>query len=161
MGGVAARVEGWSESVERANGDGSNGANATAATASPPPARVVSTYDVTESDGRIIVSIDVPGLSREDLSVTVLDDERAVVVKGEAGRRKVDVRAVLPIKCEMRALSVRLVRGVLTIEVPVVVETEGRRVEIAGSPPRVSPGREKAAVVADCDEMSDGWTKQM
>ncbi|KAJ3191421.1 hypothetical protein HK101_007715 [Irineochytrium annulatum] len=150
---VAIKAKEWADQVERSSPNTTSATDgATPVNAEDEPATVLTSYDLVQKDGKVVVSVDVPGFRREELSVTVLDNERVVLVKGasvQQRKKEVDVRVVLPKRCSTTDVNVTLTLGVLSIEA-VMMEHEGRRVAISGGSPKMATG-----------EFDDGWEKKL
>ncbi len=102
--------------------------------------------DVFEDDQRVVVRIEVPGMEKEDLDVSVQDD--ALIVSGEKrfqkeatqGRWRVvqcaygSFRRVVPLPAAVKSDAARASyrNGVLKVELPKLVPTrpEGMRIQI-------------------------------
>ena len=100
--------------------------------------------DVTEHDDRVVVELEVPGLSREDIDVTV--EDRRVVVTGtkhfetsrSEGAMRITERAfgsfqrVLPMPERVTAEGARASyrSGVLTLEVPKAQPPGARKISV-------------------------------
>jgi HSP20 family molecular chaperone IbpA len=93
-----------------------------------------------EHSRRLSVEIDVPGMKKEDLTVSVVEDEKVLIVKGVTkgdetiGRleRKVDARISLPRMVNLKdneSVKASMEDGVLRVEA-VKSSVEGRRVPI-------------------------------
>ncbi|KAJ3292158.1 hypothetical protein HK104_005532 [Borealophlyctis nickersoniae] len=91
-------------------------------------------------DNRYAVTLDLPGIKKEDLTVSVVDEERNVIVKGSTTRdvdvdgkvwkREVDARVVLPRNVDVGSVTARMEDGVLRVEGG-KREFEGRRIDVA------------------------------
>jgi len=110
------------------------------------PAEWSPRVDVLESEGRIVVRADLPGLTKEDIKVEVTDD--MIVIQGERKQEKKEqgegykysecsygtfYRAIpLPEGCETSKATADFQKGVLEVAVPVPphAEPKARRLEI-------------------------------
>lgn len=109
--------------------------------------------DVIESDDELIVQAELPGLAREDFTLTIqgrdliLEGERKSVAHLEKARRLQVERSYgpfqrmirLPVDVQGDAISATLVNGVLEITIPKKYKPEGRRVAVqadTGAGPR-------------------------
>ncbi|KAJ3111661.1 hypothetical protein HDU96_005475 [Phlyctochytrium bullatum] len=87
---------------------------------------------------RLSVEIDVPGIRKEDLNVSVVDEERTVVVKGRAearsedGKRErvVEARIPLPATADMAGVKASYEDGVLRVEAA-KRDYEGRKIPVS------------------------------
>lgn len=100
--------------------------------------------DVIESDDELIVEAELPGLAREEFTLTIqgrdliLEGERkSVAHPGRARRLQVERRygpfqrlICLPVDVEGDSISATLVDGVLKITIPKKSRPEGRRVAV-------------------------------
>ncbi|KAI8847904.1 hypothetical protein BC829DRAFT_433631 [Chytridium lagenaria] len=96
--------------------------------------------EVTELPGgrRMSVEVDVPGIKKEELLVTVIEEDRAILVKGkveanpELGRRErvVEARVYLPRKTDLSDVNAVYEDGVLRVETG-KKDYEGRKIPIA------------------------------
>ncbi|KAJ3101409.1 hypothetical protein HDU96_009986 [Phlyctochytrium bullatum] len=86
---------------------------------------------------RLSVEIDVPGISKENLNVSVIDEERTIVVSGKAegkvedGRRErsVEARIPLPATADMAGVRATFEDGVLRVEAA-KKDHEGRKIQV-------------------------------
>ncbi|CAH8330419.1 unnamed protein product [Eruca vesicaria subsp. sativa] len=79
-------------------------------------------WNVKEKEDALLVSIDMPGLSREDVKLSLEHD--ALVIKGEEGQgRKFSSRIELP-KEEYKAheIKAKMKNGVLKVVVPKIIQ---------------------------------------
>ncbi|KAK9724879.1 hypothetical protein RND81_05G105200 [Saponaria officinalis] len=94
---------------------------------------VRSPWDVIEDDNEIKMRFDMPGLSRDDVKVSI--EDRILVIKGEHkseengennnnwGKRSIssyNSRIKLPDNCEINKIKAELKNGVLYVNVPKV-----------------------------------------
>ncbi|KAJ3207464.1 hypothetical protein HDU67_007452 [Dinochytrium kinnereticum] len=94
---------------------------------------------VTELPGgrRMSVEVDVPGIHKEDIVVSVVEEERAILVKGKAeanaelgkGERSVETRVYMPRKTDMSDVRASYENGVLRVEAG-KKDYEGRKIPI-------------------------------
>ena len=86
--------------------------------------------DVRELDDRAEITIDVPGVKREEISVTV--EHRTLTVKVASETRGTWTRQyTIGAKYDLGQLSAKLDLGVLTLNMPKAVEAVARTVEVA------------------------------
>lgn len=99
--------------------------------------------DLEETDDRFIVEVDLPGVSREDVTVELRDNELAV--HGEITERErtgvvrrrmrhtgeFDYRVTLPGEVDDEHVEAKLTDGVLRIEVPKTTPAHSRRIEVS------------------------------
>ncbi|MDH3705288.1 MAG: Hsp20/alpha crystallin family protein [Acidimicrobiia bacterium] len=104
--------------------------------------------DAVRHDGEVIVTIDLPGVARDDIEVHV--DERQLTVQAERTRETDDEATVLigerrygrfhrqlrlADELDAEGLTADYVDGVLTLSIPVRASASPRKVEIgAGAP---------------------------
>ncbi|KAJ3084709.1 hypothetical protein HK102_000578 [Quaeritorhiza haematococci] len=111
-------------------------------------------YYTTETDGRYQLVVDVPGLRRNDIHVTVLDDVRKLIVKGsktvgaaqhQSGgssgtgtgtgstssgpTRSVELAIQVPRKIDLASLSANVEDGILTVSAPILT-VDGRSIPV-------------------------------
>jgi HSP20 family protein len=97
--------------------------------------------DIAETDDAYVLSIDVPGVRKDQIDVQV--HERDIVVTGEVTRRedgrwfrrgrpagRFDFRATMPGDVSPDKVSAELSDGVLTVRVPKAETAKPRKVEI-------------------------------
>lgn len=100
--------------------------------------------DLTVSDGDLVLTVDVPGLTAEDLEIEVLDD--ALVVRGERKRPEIaegtrwvhaergfgrfERRVQLPRGVDPDRVTAKVDHGVLSLIVPKPERLVPRRIEI-------------------------------
>ncbi len=100
--------------------------------------------DVTEHDDRVVVELEVPGLNREDIDVTV-EDNRLLVTgtkrfesEREEGSLRITERAFgsfqrvipMPEKVTAEGAQAKYKRGVLTLTVPKTMPAGSRRITV-------------------------------
>lgn len=100
--------------------------------------------DIQESEEHYLVRADIPGLERDDISVSV--ENRVLTLKGERRREKTDDRENrlleraygqfkrsfrLPSKVENEKIKADYKNGVLTITIPKAKEAVPRKIEIS------------------------------
>lgn len=95
---------------------------------------------VRTTDEAYVLTVEVPGLGRDELEIDVLEDR--LTVRGEyaadgAERRlrsgRFEYRTVLPRDVDAAAISAVLADGVLTVTVPRAEAAQPRRIEISAS----------------------------
>ena len=115
---------------------GHDGAEAATATWSP-------AADIAQTEDSYSLTVDLPGLSREDIDVTVedhvltLSGERRIEREGQSMDRIERVhgrfarRFHLPTDIDASAVSAEFENGVLSIVIPKAEDTKARKIEIA------------------------------
>ena len=100
------------------------------------------TADLSETDEAFVVTVDLPGVAREDIEIEVSGRELRIhgetkepesegVVRYRARRfGSFDHRLTLPQEVAADRVEAKLADGVLTVRVPKSEETKPRRVEI-------------------------------
>jgi len=100
--------------------------------------------DVQETDGEIIVTMDLPGVDKQNVDITISDDELSVVAerkteteiaeekyhKRERTYKKFERNVSLPTGVKMDEAKARLADGVLQITIPKEVVTTRKRISI-------------------------------
>lgn len=100
--------------------------------------------DVHETEEAIVVTMDMPGVDKQDIDITVLDDELRVVAerkretevaekdyhKRERSSKKFERRVSLPSSVKMDEAKASLAQGVLEITLPKVVIVSRKRIII-------------------------------
>ena len=100
--------------------------------------------DVQETDGEIIVTMDLPGIDKQNVDITISDDELSVVAerktetdiaeknyhKRERTYKKFERTVSLPAGVKMEEAKARLAEGVLQIAIPKEVVTTRKRISI-------------------------------
>jgi HSP20 family protein len=100
--------------------------------------------DVHETEEEIVVTMDMPGVDKKDIDITVLDDELHVVAerkseaevaeknyhRRERTYKKFERRVLLPAGVKMDEAKARLAEGVLEITLPKVVIVSRKRISI-------------------------------
>ncbi|MDD4161731.1 MAG: Hsp20/alpha crystallin family protein [Methanothrix sp.] len=100
--------------------------------------------DVQETDGEIIVTMDLPGIDKQNVDITISDDELSVVAerktetdvaeknyhKRERTYKKFERTVSLPTGVKMEEAKARLAEGVLQIAIPKEVVTTRKRISI-------------------------------
>lgn len=112
-----------------------------------------TTASVRRSDGRVLVTMDLPGLRPEDLELTVTADGDGAVVSVRGERR--DARGTRSVRWSARLRGIDadqvtgdLTDGVLTLAAPETSAGTPRRVEVTSGSPVVS---DQAALDADAE----------
>ncbi|KAJ3054427.1 hypothetical protein HK097_001832 [Rhizophlyctis rosea] len=90
-------------------------------------------------NGKYTLEIEVPGLKKEDLVVSVVDEDKGIVLKGASvgekdvngnlRRREVDARVLLPRNADLGNMKAKLEDGVLKLTTE-KKEFEGRRLVV-------------------------------
>ncbi|MHB8117202.1 MAG: Hsp20/alpha crystallin family protein [Methanothrix sp.] len=100
--------------------------------------------DVQETDGEIIVTMDLPGIDKQNVDITISDDELSVVAerkteteiaeknyhKRERTYKKFERKVSLPTGVRMDEAKARLAEGVLQITIPKEIVTTRKRISI-------------------------------
>ena len=100
--------------------------------------------DVQETDGEIIVTMDLPGIDKQNVDITISDDELSVLAerkteteiaeekyhKRERTYKKFERSVSLPTGVKMDEAKARLADGVLQITIPKEVVTTRKRISI-------------------------------
>ena len=100
--------------------------------------------DVHETEEEIVVTMDMPGVDKKDIDITVLDDELHVVAERKSAAevaeknyhrrertyKKFERRILLPASVKMDEAKARLAEGVLEITLPKVVIVSRKRIII-------------------------------
>jgi HSP20 family protein len=105
---------------------------------------VMPLADVRETDEEVIVTMDLPGVEKKDVDITITEDELRVAAerktetelslkdyhKRERTYRKFERRVSLPAAVKMDEAKARLDGGVLEIKLPKEVVTAKKRISI-------------------------------
>lgn len=100
--------------------------------------------DVKETDDAIIVTLDLPGIDKNDIDISVLDNELHVVAERNAEREETEKsyhkreRAYnrferwipLPVAVKAEEATAKVDNGVLTITLPKEVVTTKKRINV-------------------------------
>lgn len=100
--------------------------------------------DVSETEDRYVVEVEVPGVKREDIAIEVVSNE--LTISGEYGEKeqegagathsrtrrtgRFEYRSVLPRDIDAEKITAELAEGVLTVTVPKAETAKPRRIEI-------------------------------
>jgi HSP20 family protein len=99
--------------------------------------------DIEETDDAYIIELEIPGVSKEDVTIEVTDHR--VTIGGEIKQRertgmlrrrtrrvgRFNFEAVLPSDVDETGASARLENGVLTVRVPKAANAQARRIEVS------------------------------
>lgn len=83
--------------------------------------------DVQETEDKVLVTVDVPGVEKEDIDLQVTD--RELVIKVE-GARKYHTRIKLPTEVEVDNADAKYRNGVLEVKLKRKYESKGARIEV-------------------------------
>ena len=100
--------------------------------------------DVKETDEALIVTMDLPGVSKQDVDISIVDDELRVVAerktetevaekdfhKRERTYRRFERSVSLPVSIKVEETKARLAEGVLEITLPKESVTSRKRISI-------------------------------
>jgi len=100
--------------------------------------------DVSETDGEIVVTMDLPGIDKKDVDIAISENELSVVAtrekstesvgenyhRRERTHKKFERTVSLPAGVKMDAATARLNDGVLSITLPKEVITARKRIAI-------------------------------
>jgi HSP20 family protein len=100
--------------------------------------------DVLETEEAIIVTMDMPGVDKQDVDITILDDELSVVAKRkraaevaekdyhkrERTSKKFERKVLLPASVKMDEAKASLAEGVLEVTLPKAVIVSRKRIVI-------------------------------
>jgi len=100
--------------------------------------------DVLETDETIVVTMDMPGVDKQDVDITILDDELRVVAERkretevsekdynirERTTKRFERRVLLPASVKMDEAKASLAQGVLEITLPKAVIVSRKRIII-------------------------------
>lgn len=96
-------------------------------------------YEINEQDGKFMLSVDVPGIKREDMNVELENDGkvvhisggRKVVKQGETSETKFSKRFTIGENLDTDQLTANLSDGVLTVTAPIKEEVKPQPKRIA------------------------------
>lgn len=100
--------------------------------------------DVLETEESIVVTMDMPGVDKQDVDITILDDELSVVAKRkraaevaekdyhkrERTSKKFERKVLLPASVKMDEAKASLAEGVLEVTLPKAVIVSRKRIVI-------------------------------
>ena len=100
--------------------------------------------DVHETDEAVVVTMDMPGVDKKDIDITISDDVLHVVAekksesevaeknyhKRERTYKKFERRVLLPVDVKMDEARARLAEGVLEVTLPKAVIVSRKRISI-------------------------------
>jgi HSP20 family protein len=100
--------------------------------------------DIHETDEAIVVTMDMPGVDKKDVDITIQEDELRVVAerkretevslkdyhKRERTYKRFERRVLLPASVKMDEAKARLAEGVLEVTLPKVVVVPRKRINI-------------------------------
>ncbi len=100
--------------------------------------------DVLETEEAIIVTMDMPGVDKQDVDITILEDELRVVAERKRGAevaekdyhkrertsKKFDRKVLLPARVKMDEAKASLAEGVLEVTLPKAVIVSRKRIVI-------------------------------
>jgi len=100
--------------------------------------------DVRETDDAVVVTMDLPGVDKQDVDITITDDELRVVAerktetevtekdyhKQERTYKKFERMVKLPVAVKIEEAKARLSEGVLEVTLPKEVVTSRKRISI-------------------------------
>ncbi|MDM7912527.1 MAG: Hsp20/alpha crystallin family protein, partial [Methanotrichaceae archaeon] len=100
--------------------------------------------DVKETDEAIVVTMDLPGVEKQDVDISVSDDELRVVAEKRAEKevsekdyhkrertyKKFERMVKLPVAVKIEEAKAKLANGVLEITLPKEVVTAKKRISI-------------------------------
>jgi len=100
--------------------------------------------DVRETDDAVVVTMDLPGVAKQDVDITIADDELRVVAerkteeevtekdyhKQERTYKKFERMVKLPVAVKIEEAKAKLTEGVLEVTLPKEVITSRKRISI-------------------------------
>jgi HSP20 family protein len=96
--------------------------------------------DIEETDDAWIIQAELPGVSREDVSVEARGDELYITAADREGERegassrrrggRFDYHVQLPVELDVGSIEATLTSGVLTIRVPRTLAPQSRQIEV-------------------------------
>ncbi|MFB3765715.1 MAG: Hsp20/alpha crystallin family protein [Methanotrichaceae archaeon] len=101
--------------------------------------------DVKETDDAVIVTLDLPGINKEDIDISVLDNELRVVAERKEEREESDkgyhkreraynrFERLIPLPVAVRAeeASAKMDNGVLKVTLPKEIVTTKKRINVS------------------------------
>ncbi len=85
--------------------------------------------DIVERDGTIVVTLELPGVAKEDISLQLQDD--SLEIRVERGVRRYHKQIRLPSGVDLSAAKASYNNGVLDVNLPKARVSKGKRLEIA------------------------------
>jgi HSP20 family protein len=112
----------------------------------PEPVGWTPAVDVTEKNGNLVVTAELPGMSKDDVeielndNVLVLRGEKKEEMEREEEEMHVWERSygsfqrafTLPCRVDEAGITAEVKNGILTVTLPKAEEAKGKRIEIAG-----------------------------
>jgi HSP20 family protein len=100
--------------------------------------------DVLETEEAIVVTMDMPGVDKQDVDITIMDDELRVVAERKQGievaeknyhkrertSKKFERKVLLPASVKMDEAKASLAQGVLEVTLPKAVIVSRKRITI-------------------------------
>ncbi|KAJ3267312.1 hypothetical protein HDU77_000025 [Chytriomyces hyalinus] len=87
-------------------------------------------HSLIENDSHYVLAVEVPGFKKNELTLTVTDDTRQLVLSGQNGTRQpIHLKAAIPRLGDLNRLTAVHEDGILTVSVP-KLERDGRVVEV-------------------------------
>lgn len=103
--------------------------------------------ELTESEDELVLTAELPGMTREDVEVELVED--VLTIRGEKKEEREEKKPqyhlwersygkfqrsfTLPRPVDAAKITAQVKNGVLTIRVPKTAESKARRIEIAGA----------------------------
>ncbi|TPX76681.1 hypothetical protein CcCBS67573_g02042 [Chytriomyces confervae] len=87
-------------------------------------------HSLIENDSHYVLAVEVPGFKKNELTLTVTDDTRQLVLSGQNGTRQpIHLKAAIPRLGDLNRLTAVHEDGILTVSIP-KLERDGRVVEV-------------------------------
>ncbi|MES2801937.1 MAG: Hsp20/alpha crystallin family protein [Bdellovibrionota bacterium] len=96
-------------------------------------ASVQQSYDVNEAGDHILVSVDMPGVKKEDIKIEVQKNQ--LIIAGERNHRKFERTFTLPASINADKIEAQHENGVLYVAIPKAETAKGRSIQIQSGPP--------------------------
>lgn len=93
---------------------------------------VFSGYDISEADDHTLVSVDMPGVKKDDIKIEV--QKNHLFIAGERNHRKYEKTFTLPASINADKIEAQYENGVLYVAIPKPEAAKGRTIQIQSGP---------------------------
>lgn len=92
--------------------------------------RPVSDYDFSQTDDHYLLTMDIPGVKKEDLKIELQENELLISAVRSSSGARFERRFALPERVDVDKIEANLEDGVLHIVAPKTESAKPRRIEI-------------------------------